>query len=279
MSEFIFHTVKYYDALMHHGIRGQKWGVRNGPPYPIEDKVLRKGTRLNHVTPKYLKTSDLLKSTKNRPLYTYRDDEKWDNKVYKGPFTYGLAMKGARFVAEHKMITTEDMRMPTRKERRDAFTNMLGEQKTLSGKIKRMEAKNFLKTCQNNEKYYKSRGIKTTTSDEILNMNMNKIVTEKDKDNAYFLFNKYMSYAYKNPAVKNYMKEMEKNYDAMVDDNNQKVYNDAHDPIIVFKGYKYLEPYTNGGNSSVSLVTTKEIGENLAAVDKEMKKQGRRVAL
>lgn len=25
------------DYLMHHGIKGQKWGVRNGPPYPLKD--------------------------------------------------------------------------------------------------------------------------------------------------------------------------------------------------------------------------------------------------
>ena len=25
------------EVLEHHGILGQKWGVRNGPPYPIED--------------------------------------------------------------------------------------------------------------------------------------------------------------------------------------------------------------------------------------------------
>lgn len=24
------------DDLLHHGIKGQKWGVRNGPPYPLE---------------------------------------------------------------------------------------------------------------------------------------------------------------------------------------------------------------------------------------------------
>ena len=24
------------DTLQHHGIKGQKWGVRNGPPYPLK---------------------------------------------------------------------------------------------------------------------------------------------------------------------------------------------------------------------------------------------------
>lgn len=27
------------DYLMHHGIKGQKWGIRNGPPYPLPYKV------------------------------------------------------------------------------------------------------------------------------------------------------------------------------------------------------------------------------------------------
>lgn len=25
-----------YSELFHHGIKGQKWGVRNGPPYPLD---------------------------------------------------------------------------------------------------------------------------------------------------------------------------------------------------------------------------------------------------
>ncbi len=27
---------QYHAELMHHGVKGQKWGVRNGPPYPID---------------------------------------------------------------------------------------------------------------------------------------------------------------------------------------------------------------------------------------------------
>ncbi|MCD8159076.1 MAG: hypothetical protein LUD77_09345 [Clostridiales bacterium] len=35
-------TYSYFPTLCHHGIKGQKWGVRNGPPYPLkknENKV------------------------------------------------------------------------------------------------------------------------------------------------------------------------------------------------------------------------------------------------
>jgi len=31
------HFVIYEDELYHHGIKGQKWGVKNGPPYPLDD--------------------------------------------------------------------------------------------------------------------------------------------------------------------------------------------------------------------------------------------------
>lgn len=31
----------YKDYLMHHGIEGQKWGVRHGPPYPLDYKTKR----------------------------------------------------------------------------------------------------------------------------------------------------------------------------------------------------------------------------------------------
>lgn len=32
-----------YNTLAHHGVKGQKWGVKNGPPYPL-DKTKKSGT-------------------------------------------------------------------------------------------------------------------------------------------------------------------------------------------------------------------------------------------
>ena len=29
----------YKDYIEHHGIEGQKWGQRNGPPYPLDQKA------------------------------------------------------------------------------------------------------------------------------------------------------------------------------------------------------------------------------------------------
>lgn len=45
------------NELYHHGIKGQKWGVTNGPPYPLNDEVST-GKRLKKIE----------KEPKNRPL-------------------------------------------------------------------------------------------------------------------------------------------------------------------------------------------------------------------
>ena len=42
---FFFGGIIMY--LSHHGIEGQRWGVRNGPPYPLNDKHKTKQNLLN----------------------------------------------------------------------------------------------------------------------------------------------------------------------------------------------------------------------------------------
>lgn len=46
-----------YNVLAHHGIKGQKWGVRNGPPYPLDKssengKMSKKDNAKNFAIPK-----------------------------------------------------------------------------------------------------------------------------------------------------------------------------------------------------------------------------------
>lgn len=38
-GNFVYIPQNDFDFLMHHGIKGQKWGVENGPPYPLDDSV------------------------------------------------------------------------------------------------------------------------------------------------------------------------------------------------------------------------------------------------
>ena len=120
-------TDSYLDEfLAHHGIKGQQWGVRNGPPYPIENKVIRKGTRVNSVS---VNKSKLGKTKSDRWLYTYNPNDSWDSKVYKGAYaTYLRGYRGSK-VYEHSYEVVKDLKMPTKKERLDEYVKLYEENK------------------------------------------------------------------------------------------------------------------------------------------------------
>ena len=248
-------------SFKHHGVKGQKWGVRNGPPYPIEDKILKKGTRLNSVSSKWYTTEKY--RNQGRSIYTYREDDKWDNKVYKGPFSEYLVWRGATYIAEHSFETTKDLRMPTSKERKQAFYDMLEDKKT--SKIVKKDLKDEIRHMKNHN----------VGSVEAQNLNVNNIKTDKDKAAAYEAFNHVLEEIYKHPSGKIYMDIMSKNYEAMVDDNNVNVYNEAHDPIIIFRGDLYLKSLTKNGR----ILTSNEIIKNIDDVSKELAKKGKHYAL
>ena len=67
--------------LSHHGVKGQQWGVRHGPPYPIDkskgDITLRAGTKINRVAVRDESQS------KGHAYVTYRKD---DTQHYRGAF-------------------------------------------------------------------------------------------------------------------------------------------------------------------------------------------------
>jgi hypothetical protein len=70
-----------------------------------------------------------------------------------------------------------------------------------------------------------------------------------------------------------YKKNIEKKFDAMVDDNNQGVYNDAKDPIIVFRAEEVLR--TIGSQP----ITSDEIIKNTEEIREKLAKKGLNVKL
>ena len=248
--------------LMHHGIKGQKWGVRNGPPYPIEDKTLKKGTVLRSVSGRYLSGQEYKKS--GRAIYTYNPSDEWDNKVYKGPFSYYLAVRrGCDFVAEYEFETVRDLKMPTSKERMNEFKDLYNDKKFKRKMIKELQG------------YQRALNLADNGSVEARKVDLKKLNTDSDYKAAYEIFNCAMEAHYKNKSTSEYMKRMQSKYDAMVDDNNQDIYNDAHDPIIIFKTEDLIE--RNGG-TPISFLTAEDIETNTKDVYNELKKQGKKLS-
>lgn len=253
---------KLNDELKHHGIEGQKWGVRRGPPYPIEDRILRKGTRLNSVSP-YGNSEAYRKNGKW--MYTYRDDEEWDNKVYKGPFTVYKAEAGARFIFEHKYETVKDLLMPTKKQRMDAMKDLPRKQLIKDLEVVRKRLVDHQIGTEEQMQQYKT-------------VDLQNLKTDKDWAIAYSIFNHAMENIASTKSTMAYAKIMSKKFGAMVDDNNQGIYNDAHDPIIIFNAKKYLKTlskYTVRDN----YVSPDQVKKNYEEVAAELAKKGKMVLL
>ena len=61
---------------------------------------------------------------------------------------------------------------------------------------------------------------------------------------------------------------MSEKFDAMVDDNNQDIYNKAHDPIIIFRANEALK------HIGSSIIDPEDIYETYTNLRKELNKNG-----
>ena len=245
----------YY--IKHHGIKGQHWGVRRGPPYPIEDKVLRKGTRLNSVS---LLNDSTAEKKQKKWMYTYNPDDDWDSKVYKGPFSVLKTQNGKHFIYEHRYEVVKDLKMPTSKERLDEFINLY--------KNHRFRTSLDLSREQS---WWK---MNNSGSEGMRNVNVWLLKSDDDYKNAYEIFNHAMESMDSYKSTKAYAQIMSEKYDAMVDDNNQRVYNRAHDPIIVFRANEVLKEI-----GSARMVDVNEIVDSYNEVMNELAKKGENIKL
>ena len=78
-------TFSEQNSFLHHGIEGQKWGIRNGPPYPLDEK--HNGSEKNKNQDN--NTSDIEKEKK------FMNDNIKDLKRW-GSYTYDLKTNGVR---------------------------------------------------------------------------------------------------------------------------------------------------------------------------------------
>jgi len=267
----------YANCLIHHGIKGQQWGVRNGPPYPIEDKVLRKGTELESISRARTRFSDLekpnttmlldyLKNNK-RWLYTYNPNDEWDKKVYRGPFAKYTANRiGGAIPEVHRFTVNEDLKMPTKKERVDKFVELYSKNsKTFIKDLKQLQ--DTWKAYPDDELPPSTRELRDWTIPK-------KLENKNDIAKAYEIFNHAMEAAHYFKSTRAYCDAMVKEFDAMVDDNNQGIYNRAHDPVIIFKVDKLLK-----SDKLAQQLTVEEIVKNTNIVREELEKHGERIKL
>lgn len=252
----------YRNYLSHHGIKGQKWGVRHGPPYPIKSGIMPKGTVVATTTPSPLYSGLLAKR-----MYTYDPKNEHDTKVYTGPFAkYTKDRFGGVKLYNAKYETVKDLKIAGKEDQIDDAYEI---------------AKNS-KQAQNDLRMIKSVYEKAYNNGERLTERNNEIATAKidfdnlkpkDKELVFDVLNGMMEAADRFYMSRQFTEAMSTKFDGIVDFNNQGVYNDAQDPVIIFN------PNDNLKVIKIDEIPMSLIDENLNNIREYMGKTGRRAAL
>lgn len=106
--------------LYHHGVKGQQWGIKNGPPYPIDQNnhqtMIRKGTKIHRLSV-YDESA-----AKGHAYVTFL---KRDTEHYKGFFGARLkAINKNKDVYSITMKAKKDLLSPSKKQRIDTFIEL-----------------------------------------------------------------------------------------------------------------------------------------------------------
>ena len=108
MASVRFTVVPYDDYLEHHGIKGQKWGQKNGPPYPLDPAD--HSAKEKKLNPKFAKAGQAIKNTIKKQL-DYRADR------FRNPRKLSEAELKERL--EHAKMEAEYTRLMGRSTRED----------------------------------------------------------------------------------------------------------------------------------------------------------------
>lgn len=233
--------------LMHYGTPRHSgrypWGS-GANPYQTERKSLKKGSVRSTVSTNKNLNKEL---DPNRPLYTYDKNNPWDSKVYEGPFshyktTYFQSKNNDNSIYSHDYKVKKDLKLASKNERKKIFNDMFKDdelKESIKDSAKAVQSllpsMDYLK---NRKKEYPNdfsidRKIRIKEAD-FTKKNVNK-------DVAYEAF----TFALERPeywkATSQYLKNISKKYDAMVDDNNFDIYNKVKDPVIIFRVKETLE--------------------------------------
>ena len=212
--------MKRNDYLCHHGVKGQQWGVMHGPPYPIDrDNPVRikSGSKIHSVST-YKKIN-----LDKRGIYGFDPNDDVDSKIYWGAFSKYLRKYRGKKVYEHKYETTEDLLLPSHKEKVNAFKELYSD-------------KDFKKELDwFTENYY-------------LHERASNIIGERYLKSAKLdqKYSQFMMLFNENPNMKKYSDEFvnklkDKGYNAIIDDNNAITYNGARNPLYVFNAERSLK--------------------------------------
>lgn len=231
--------------LYHHGIKGQKWGVRRfqnkdgsltllgKKRYRDDDIVIEKGSKQRHISEKQEIRLN------NKETYLYDSKNKHDKRVYEGAYSMYIEL-GKGYVDKyiHEYKTVRELKMPSNKRSIEIFIDSYKKNPAVYA--------NEMNQIKNHYREVAKKYSMTESNMKIASYNKDFDANTSEKDLAeygYKTLNALSTYGSSgSSAIRNYYKSvMKEGYNALVDDNNRSIYNDAVQPIIALNARKTLK--------------------------------------
>ena len=180
------------------------------------------------------------RSDNEKKLFVYREDDSHDKDVYEGAFTKFIKYRDStNQIFKRKFENIDDLISPSAQRRAELFVEIYRENPKLYSEL--------LNRTDAYAQARKAQGVKYSPSLESF---IGKAIFDKNtsdidlKRYGYGLFNMGNEWNDSLTAKGNnkYYKKLKKSgYNALIDDNNAGIYNDAHEPLIVLNAKKYLK--------------------------------------
>ena len=180
------------------------------------------------------------RSDNEKKLFVYREDDPHDKDVYEGAFTKFIKYRDStNQIFKRKFENIDELVSPSAQRRAELFVETYRENPKLYSEL--------LNRTDAYAQARKAQGVKYSPSLESF---IGKAIFDKNtsdidlKRYGYGLFNMGNEWNDSLTAKGNnkYYKKLKKSgYNALIDDNNAGIYNDAHEPLIVLNAKKYLK--------------------------------------
>lgn len=265
--------------IAHYGIKRRSgrypWGSGDNPHQHDNDIVFKKGSPVGHIS-----TSKKIKVKENKPFYVYDKEDFWDSKVYENAFAYYKSGYGRKKTYDHSYEAVNDLVSPGEKERVQLFVSAFKERPEL------------FKAAINSEQVYlqicKDLGhrLAPMKEDMLAIGSMNRDFTDEEiATKLYPAFNSIELYStpvfsdgerLSRAASKDayYQKVIDAGYNAIIDDNNRKIYNEVESPLIVLNGSKDIKEV-----GEAVILHKDEVYQGMRTIEAILNEHGKRLAL
>jgi len=284
---------KINNDIYHHGIKGQSWGVKNGPPYPLSEnkkyvyyddtmsrfKTQKKNNDLKNKRDIILESKKYQRFQPNNNTYniddrsTYVSFDKIDNLIYYEYAKQLLKMKGNDKIYKMQIVNSGKLKVASNDNVKNMLIDTINDDKQFKTAINNAIDRGVMDYTSKLNPGARRRNKIFNDAQKVIKKDVNEW-SDKDKDTIFKAWNTSLTFAYDenkknidwNEYNKLYKKLKSEGYSAIWDVHDIEISNmHTSSPLIIFD--KSNTELANSKEMSKKEITLgSELGQGIVAI-------------